>query len=168
MTLALSYDALKSHYPSSNPRSDAYVSQRDLFEAIGWDAFIGNPNYQNTCAIRVSLALVRAGASISPKSHNVLSGPNAGKGIEVNMARLARLLAGPGYLGAYEVLEGRSLGSARQARQGIIAFHGIAGYAGGGHIDLVDNHDTGDRCASSCYFGSEEVWFWPLRREPTG
>ncbi|WP_299969580.1 type VI secretion system amidase effector protein Tae4 [uncultured Roseobacter sp.] len=168
MTLSISYPTLKSGYPSSNPRSDAYVSQGDLFRSIGWDAFIGNPNYHNTCAIRVSLALVRAGVKISPKSHNILKGDHSGKGVEVNMNRLANLLAGPGYLGAYQVLEAATLGNARTARQGIIAFVGIPGYAGGGHIDLIDNHNTADQCASACYFGSEEVRFWPLSPGGTG
>lgn len=168
MTLSIAYPTLKAVYPSSNPRSDKYVSQGDLFREIGWDDYIGNPNYENTCAIRVSLALVRAGVKISPKSHNILKGPHEGKGVEVNMARLARLLARPGYFGAYETLTDGTLATAREARQGIIAFHGIPGYVGGGHIDLIDNHETADRCASSCYFGSTEVWFWPMPNLATG
>ncbi|MFV0491045.1 MAG: type VI secretion system amidase effector protein Tae4 [Pseudorhodobacter sp.] len=168
MSLSIAYDTLKSHYPSSNTRSAAYVSQGDLFREIGWEDFIGNPNYANTCAIRVSLALVRSGVTISPKSHNLLDGDHKGKGVEVNMARLARLLERPNYLGDYEVLSGDSLSTALETRQGIIAFHGIPGFSGGGHIDLIDNHSTADVCASSCYFGSNEVWFWPLARTVTG
>lgn len=168
MTLSITYNRLKAEYPSSNPRSATYISQGDLFREIGWDEFIDNPNYQNTCAIRVSLALVRIGVRIKPKSHNILKGDHAGKGVEVNMSRLAALLARPGYLGDYEILDGTTLGSALTARQGIIAFHGVPGYTGGGHIDLIDNHGTGDRCASACYFGSNEVWFWSVPNSTGG
>ncbi|MFP7674512.1 T6SS effector amidase Tae4 family protein [Marivita sp. S0852] len=168
MTLSIAYDTLKAEYPSSNPRSANFISRGDLFRQIGWDGFIGDPHYQNTCAIRVSLALVRVGVRISPKSHNILAGPHAGEGIEVNMARLARLLARPTYLGAYETLTNGTISTARAGRQGIVAFHRIPGFTGGGHIDLIDNHNTADRCASACHFGSDEVWFWPLPASATG
>jgi hypothetical protein len=35
-----------------------------LFQQIGWDDLIKNPAYGNTCAIRVSLALIRSGVTI--------------------------------------------------------------------------------------------------------
>lgn len=162
MTLSIGYNTLRSNYPSSNLRSTAYVSQADLFREIGWDDFIGNSHYANTCAIRVSLALVRSGVTISPKSHSLLAGPHKGKGVQVNMSRLAELLARPNYFGAYETLTGGTISSARLSRQGVIAFHRIPGYLGGGHIDLIDNRTTADVCSSQCYFQAEEIWFWPL------
>lgn len=162
MTLQIPYATLKANYSSSDPASDNYVSQADLFAQIGWDEFVGNPNYHNTCAIRVSLALVGAGYPLSAGSHRILAGPNKGKRIEVNMKTLANMLARPAWLGTPEKPAAPNPASAIRGRQGIIAFHGIPGYAGGGHIDLIDNTAASLRCASACYFDSREVWFWPL------
>jgi hypothetical protein len=162
MTVSLPYATLRANYSSSDRRSPAYLSQADLFREIGWDTFIGNPNYENTCAIRVSLALVKSGHEVRPGSHLILAGPHKGKRLQVSMTKLANLLAQPQWFGSYEVLVGATLGSGLRTRQGIIAFHGIPGYSGGGHIDLIDNHATSLTCASSCYFGAREVWFWPL------
>src|SRR5438067_5385461 len=47
----------------------AYPRKRDidhdaLFHLLGWDDLIKNPDYANTCAVRVSLALIRSGVHI--------------------------------------------------------------------------------------------------------
>ena len=51
--------ALLKNYPSNR-----VVSRDTLFQQIGWDDLIKNPGYGNTCAIRVSLALIRSGITI--------------------------------------------------------------------------------------------------------
>lgn len=100
--MRVNFDTLYKNYPSSDPSHPNYLSQRDLFTEIGWDDFIGNPNYHNTCAIRVSIAFVKSGVNIVPASHRIQKGPYAGKGIEVNMRRLATLMKRTSYLGEPE------------------------------------------------------------------
>lgn len=164
MTKAIPYQTLRANYAPSTPSRDGYVSLSDLYTQIGWQDFITDPNYQNTCAIRISLALVKSGFPLSAGSHRILSGEHKGKRVQVNMSRLADLLATPAWLGQPEIVSAANPSTGIKARQGIIAFHGIAGYSGGGHIDLIDNETASLRCASACYFGARETWFWPLAK----
>lgn len=164
MSISPPYSELRDAYPSNDVTQSGYISSDDLYRSIGWDDFMGDPNYANTCAVRVSLAFVRAGYRISPRSHRILKGDHSGEGVQVRMSSLASLLATERYLGNYEVLASRSLGAALATRQGVVAFHGIAGYSGGGHIDLITGSGSNSSCASSCYWGADEVWFWPLAR----
>lgn len=121
----VAFDELYANYPSSTTYRPNYVSQQDLFREIGWDALLNNPLYANTCAVRVSLAFVRSGIKISPKSHNILKGPHANKGLEVSMRRLADLLATTRYLGNYESYTSKTAQSGIGARKGVVAFNGI-------------------------------------------
>lgn len=163
MTLQIPYATLRANFASAEPSAAGYVSMADLYAQIGWDAYITDPNYQNTCAVRLSLALTGAGYPLGYGSHRALAGPHKGKRLQVNMQRLADMLARPAWLGKPETLEAPNPASGIKGRQGIIAFHGIPGYTGGGHIDLIENSPESLRCASTCYFGSREVWFWPLQ-----
>lgn len=165
--MRVTFDDLYGNYSSSDPARTNYVSHRDIFNEIGWEAYIDNPNYQNTCALRVSLAFVKAGYKISPKSHNILKGPHAGNGVQVSMRRLADLLAGNNYLGQYEDFTPDTAQRGIGARKGLVAFNSIPGYRGGGHIDLVLGAADAAQCASGCYYNSETIWFWPLLQSRT-
>lgn len=160
--ITVAFDTLNSNYSGSTPFKSNYVSQQDLFAEIGWDSFLNNPLYANTCAVRISLALVKSGIKIAPKSHNILKGTHSGKGIQVSMRRLADLLATPGYFGTPETFTPRTAQTGIAARKGIVAFNEIPGYAGGGHIDLVTGAAEAAQCASACYYQSRSIWFWPL------
>jgi hypothetical protein len=160
--MRVAFEELYDNYSSSDPSRRNYLSQRDLFNEIGWDAYVGEPNYHNTCALRVSLAFIKAGYKITPKSHNVLTGPQAGKGVQVSMRRLADLLAGNAYLGRYEAYTPKTAQTGIGARKGVVAFNRIPGFSGGGHIDLVLGAADAAQCASGCYYQSETIWFWPL------
>jgi hypothetical protein len=160
--MRVAFEELYDNYSSSDPSRRNYVSQRDLFNEIGWDAYVGDPNYHNTCALRVSLAFIKAGYKITPKSHNVVKGPQAGKGVQVSMRRLADLLAGNAYLGRYEAYTPKTAQAGIGARKGVVAFNRIPGFSGGGHIDLVLEAADAAQCASGCYYQSETIWFWPL------
>lgn len=162
MAVILPYSTLRANYSPSTPSQPDYVSQADLYKEIGWDAFVGNPNYGNTCAVRMSLALLKSGHEVNPGSHRILAGAYKGKRLQVNMSKLADLLAEDRWFGRPETLSSPDVSAALAARRGIIAFHGIPGYAGGGHIDLIDTNSASLRCASACYFDADEVWFWPL------
>mgnify|MGYP001084997769 CR=1 FL=1 len=55
------YDELVRVYPTTPPE--------ELFASLGgqWPSLVGNPNYKNTCAIRMSVALNAAGYTIPAK-----------------------------------------------------------------------------------------------------
>ncbi|MFS8124013.1 type VI secretion system amidase effector protein Tae4 [Rhizobium sp. BR 250] len=161
--MRVNFDTLYKNYPSSDPSHPNYLSQRDLFTEIGWESFIGNPNYHNTCAIRVSIAFVKSGINIVPASHRIQKGSYAGKGTEVNMRRLTTLMKRTSYLGEPEPFTPATARNGIGARNGVVAFNNIPGYTGGGHIDLVRGGSEATQCASACYYNSETIWFWPLQ-----
>ncbi|XUY29437.1 type VI secretion system amidase effector protein Tae4 [Agrobacterium sp. rho-8.1] len=161
--MRVNFDTLYANYPSSDVSRGTHVSQKDLFKEMGWDDFIGNPNYNNTCAIRVSIALVKSGVNIVPSSHKIQKGPFAGKGVQVSMRRLADLLAQNNYLGRHEDYTPATAQNGIGARKGVVAFNDIPGYSGGGHIDLVLGGADATQCGSHCYYNSKTIWFWPLQ-----
>ena len=159
--MAIPFQTLQLNNPSSNPGSMRYVSRETLFKEIGWDEFLDNNNYANTCAIRVSLAMLKSGLSLSNGSHRVLDGKLQGKRIEVNMRKLANRIEQSGQFAKAERYT-QDIYAHVRGRSGIIAFFNIPGYSGGGHIDLLDGSAPNMRCESDCYH-SQEVWFWPMR-----
>ncbi|WP_221625276.1 type VI secretion system amidase effector protein Tae4 [Burkholderia sp. Bp9090] len=53
------FSLLNSHYPDNRT-----VSREALYEELGWQDLVANPAYANTCAIRISLALVKSGMTL--------------------------------------------------------------------------------------------------------
>ncbi|MFV0386277.1 T6SS effector amidase Tae4 family protein [Paracoccus sp. (in: a-proteobacteria)] len=164
MTVQISYAQLRANFSSGTPSLPGYVSTADLFHEIGWDDFISNPSYQNTCAIRLCLALIKTGHPLSSGSHKILAGAYKGERVEVRMRTLAEKLAQPSWFGAPRVLEDRNVSNAIGSGQGVIAYFGLPGYSGGGHIDLIDGSAGALSCGTQCYNQADDVWFWPLQR----
>lgn len=52
-----SYAQVLQHFP-------AHTSRHDLYSEIGWDDLSNNPAYMNTCAVRMSYGLLRAGVPL--------------------------------------------------------------------------------------------------------
>jgi hypothetical protein len=153
------FTLLASHYPSNRN-----VPQEDLFREIGWDDLIGNPAYVNTCAIRVSLALIKAGTRIRGRLA-IKKGLFKGKAIEPGQAKLSLMLAEAAYFDKPEKFKTTAAEAAIGERKGVVAFWKIPGYLNGqgGHIDIVAPALGGIRvCGSGCYWDSSEVWFWSL------
>lgn len=152
-----SFNALRGHYPRL-----AEVSKKVLFEEIGWDDLIPNPDYDNTCAIRVSLALIKCGIHI-PGRMRIRRGAHKGALIEPGQARLSKMLAMPAMLGAPEKFDRGGVDAGIGERSGLVAFWGIPSYNNGGHIDIISPDDNGLKtCGSRCYFKSSGYWFWAL------
>lgn len=155
-----SFDSVARHYPSNKT-----ITQEALFKEIGWDDLIGNPAYHNTCAIRVSLALIKAGMSIGGRIA-VKRGPHKGKKIEPGQAKLANMLTNPAYFGVPEKIKRVDAERVIGLRHGVVSFWKIPGYlnGNGGHIDLIGSASGGLRaCGSDCYWNSADIWFWELR-----
>jgi len=136
------------------------IKRQALYESLGWSDIKDNESYKNTCAIRVSVALVAADVPVTGWLQ-IKAGPFKGKSVEPSQAKLSRWLAEN--WGQPEIFRGRE--EARRQigiRTGVVSFWGLPG-ASQGHMDLVKPDGNGlHECATSCYFDSREVWFWPV------
>jgi hypothetical protein len=147
----------------------AYPRRRDvshdaLFRLIGWDDLIKDPAYENTCAIRVSLALLRCGVHIPDGRMPIKAGTHKGKMIEPGQAKLSAILARSSMLGKPEKFSIGEMIAGIGERSGIASFFRlIPGIYEHGHIDVVSPMYGGVRtCGTDCYWDAKEVWFWPL------
>ena len=140
------------------------VSQAALFDEIGWEDLIDKDSYANTCAIRVSLALIKAGIKLKGRMA-IRKGPFKGALIEPGQARLAHMLASPALFGAPEKFGRDAAIAGIGQRMGLAAFLRIPGYLGGagGHIDIVLPSAGVKACGSECYWSCAEAWFRELR-----
>lgn len=145
-------------YPSQN------VNQAELFEEIGWGDLAGKPAYVNTCAIRMSLALIKSGLTI-PGRMRIKSGRNKGARIEPGQAKLSNILARPVYLGDPEKFKRLDAQDGIGVRSGIVSFFDINPQVetAQGHIDLVSQSAGRSLCGTSCFWLAKEIWFWPLK-----
>lgn len=150
--------AVMEHYPKSEVREV-------LYKRIGWDDVVNHPAFQDTCAIRMSLALLGAGVPLTGANMKVKAGSLKGRSIETGQGRLSqalRRLWGPPEVYRSETAANKGIG----ARRGVVSFVKIRVLgvpSNGGHIDLVFPAGSNFRqCARSCFFDSMEVWFWPL------
>lgn len=138
------------------------VTIDELYQEIGYPEYASSPYWHNTCAVRVSLALVAAGVAIHPGHLTIKAGRWAGKRIEQSQKRLAAFLADE--WGAPETF-GRALAQdGIGMRRGVVSFSRLwSPYDPQGHIDLIAP-DQWHRlmCEGSCYWEAVEVAFWPL------
>lgn len=160
MTIRPAFNTLWHNYHSSH-----IIKRPELFKEIGWDDLINNAAYENTCAIRISLALIKCGITIPDGRMQIKKGVYKGKRIEPGQAKLSLVLARASMLATPEKFKAREHENGIGNRTGIVSFfHLMPGIYENGHIDLVAPHDGGPRkCASDCWWSSKEVWFWPLK-----
>jgi len=154
------FDVLWTNYSSNK-----IIKQPELFREIGWDDLIDNDVYANTCAIRVSLALIKSGVTIPDARMRIKAGTHRGKRIEPGQSKLSHILAKRSMLGQPEKFKTGEYESGIGTRSGIVSFfHLVPGVYENGHIDLVIPQAGGaKKCASQCWWSSREVWFWPVR-----
>jgi hypothetical protein len=151
-----------NHYTSDRSRPD-YVSGEDLYREIGYDQAEltkQNPGYENTCATRMSLALIKSGVSFHGRLR-IKDGNHKGRTFEPGAKLLADQLARPRALGKPKVFKAADALTKLAGKKGIVFFWKIDGY-GGGHIDVIEQVNSVQVCNSACYFNSKEVWFWEL------
>lgn len=148
--------ALYMHFPRTTTREE-------LFASIGWNDLVNSPAYWDTCAIRMSDALLNAGVHLPGARMKAKAGPISGKYIEPGQAKLSNILKR--IWGAPEVYGSEAAARAGIGkRTGVVSFFRIRGGSGdGGHIDLIRMGDHGFQvCARSCFFKAVSIWFWPL------
>lgn len=161
--MKIKYALLKSKHYSSDRVNSSYMSGEDVYKEIGYgldDLMRQNPAYENTCAVRMSLALLKAGVRFTGRLR-IKDGSYKGETIEAGAKLLADQLARPTLFGKPDVFAPSDAMAQLNGKKGVILFWKITGY-GGGHIDLIETSSTERVCNSGCYFESKEIWFWPL------
>ena len=159
-----SFQTLKSNYYSSDEFSSSYVSASDLYAEVGIDhqaLLRENPAYINTCAARVSLALIKSGVTFNGRLA-IKSGDYKGKKLETGAKLLADQLMKPTVFGYPKLYTPKNFLSNIAGKKGVVFFWKMVGY-NGGHIDLIDGSNNQTVCSSACYLDSKEIWFWPLQ-----
>lgn len=158
------FQNLKKHHYSSEPSSDNYLSGAALYEEIGYkiDELIKqNAGYANTCATRMSIALIKAGVTFTGRLR-IKKGTYKERKIETGAKLLADQLMLDNVFGKPEIFTNASTAAAKiGAKKGVVFFWKITGYDGG-HIDLIETSNKLQICNSHCYFNCKEVWFWEL------
>ena len=72
------YAEILSNFPSVEG-----TDRTTLFNQMGWSEFLERRGYQNTCAIRMSIALQKSGIDLPHGGHRFLDGELNGKRLEV-------------------------------------------------------------------------------------
>lgn len=158
------YSSLKKNHYSSDPANSNYLSAKEVYSEAGYDLdklIAQNPAYENTCAVRMSLALIKAGINFNGRL-KIKSGPHKGKSIEPGAKLLADQLMKSHIFGKPEIYKPPDFLKKIRNRKGVVLFWKITGY-GGGHIDLIEVLNTVFICNSNCYMQSKEIWFWELK-----
>ena len=151
-----SFELLRLNFPKSE-------RQEQLFKEIGWTSLLNNDAYKDTCAIRMSVALLRSGVQLPTARMKITGGALRGKRIEPGQGKLSFILRR--LWGEPEKFSGEQAAMAAIGnRSGVVSFFRIhGGRTDGGHIDLVQGAPSGfPSCARSCYFHAASIWFWPL------
>jgi hypothetical protein len=100
-----SFEALKSNHYSSNKWSPEFVDGEALYQELGFDLnqlVKQNPGYVNTCAIRMSLALLNSGVAFSGRL-KIRAGKHKGRDVEPGAKLLADQLSHSSILGKPQV-----------------------------------------------------------------
>lgn len=158
------FSTLRSNYYSSSELQTNYVSGEKLYAEIGIDhatLIKQNPAYVNTCAARVSLALLKSGVSFSGRLA-AKSGTHKGQKLETGAKLLADQLKRSDVFGMPEIYNSTTFPTKVKGRKGVVFFWKMSDYQGG-HIDLIDSSSEYIVCSSACYFQAQEIWFWPLK-----
>jgi len=150
------------HFPDTQT-----VSREELYHWLGYPENIDNINFENTCAIRLSLALLGAGYP-NPGAWPIKAGKYKGRAIETKQRNLSNWLARQ--LGQPEKFKsGQDAESKIGARRGIVSFFSIYYGTQQGHIAIVAKEqwnkfarcgNESDDAPTGCYWTSREVWFW--------
>lgn len=159
-----SFSALKANHSSSEFTSPDYVAAEAVYKELGYelaDLLKQNPGYANTCATRMSLAMLKSNVPFAGRLR-IKDGPYKGKTFEPGAKRLADALSTGNALGKPVVMtDPTKAATTVGTKRGVIFFWKVSGYDVG-HIDLVEPLNSAQTCHSHCYFNCKEVWFWEL------
>ncbi|EHF2936787.1 hypothetical protein J0927_003679 [Salmonella enterica subsp. enterica serovar Derby] len=160
------FSVLKSNHNSSSFESPDFVDSKDFYAGIGYDQGKLGAQFENTCAARMSVALIKTGVKFKGRLLPIKEGKWKGRSIETGAKNLADILSQATVFGKPAVWRDPTkfqteLGN----KKGVVFFWKIDGYNGGSgsHIDLIEPTSAGAVCHSHCYFTCKQIWFWELR-----
>ena len=116
----------------------------------------GGCNYSNTCAVRLSSALIAANPAfkkVFAMSSGNICGPHGNKRGAQDLAAVLRTVFGG-------IDQSPKNAKEISGKKGIICFMGISGYGGQGHITLWDKTYSVD--GGEYWDSSSPIWFWRL------
>ncbi|MDA8708717.1 type VI secretion system amidase effector protein Tae4 [Hellea sp.] len=138
-----------------------FVKLKDNYSTDSTSVHRCSINFPNTCAIRMSEAIVKA----EPKYLDIFKAATINKcphGYIRGAQDLAKVLSSRSALGPRSFGWGAQPSGKRPAnatgKKGIVCFMNIPGFSGQGHIDLWN--DTVP--VGSDYWDSETIWMWKL------
>lgn len=137
------FTTLNSNFPTED--------REQFFKDMGWDDLIPNTAYTNTCAMRVSVCLVKCGMTFPTGEIKILKGDHEGKRIKIRWNELEDVLKAA-WGDPTSVTPTNS--EACKPYQGVVAFEKLpSGYSG--HIDVLDGPN--ESCLHAAYFGSDKI-----------
>jgi hypothetical protein len=155
---------LRMHFPDTES-----VGPDELYQWIGYPENIPDINFENTCAIRMSLALMGAGFP-NPGTYPIKAGKYKGRMIETRQKKLSTFLVKQ--LGQPEKFkQGQSAEKGIGSRHGIVSFFQLHGSTDNqGHISIFAKNKweifrcgpESDHRPTGCYWSAVEIWFWPF------
>lgn len=166
MTMHLNFQNLWNTYPTADD-----LPHDTLFDNLGWSDLKTDPKYDNTCAIRMSLCLIRNKVDL-PGRIKIKNNPYKDKLIEPGQVKLTNILASPRFLGEPQKFKLEKRDEILRDKQGIVSFMKIPSYvvdgALSGHIDLVKHGKflffwNTLLCPSGCHWNAQEFWFWAVK-----
>ncbi|WP_225975710.1 T6SS effector amidase Tae4 family protein [Kosakonia cowanii] len=117
------YEQLKRQHYSSNDMRAGFVDSDPLFSEIGYDfkaLLRQGDQYENTCAVRMSLALLKCNIEFSGR-FTIRKGPLKGKKFEMGAKLLADQLNKPHIFGSAEIYTDKVEGGrALLKRRGVV------------------------------------------------
>ena len=121
-----------------------------FFKEMGWDKLIGDKNYENTCAMRVSVCLVRLGMSFPTGEIKILKGKHKGKRVKIRWNELENVLT---------KAWGKPTAVTPTTAEGCKKYQGVIVF------EKLPADDQGDRypghikttCLYGSYFGSDKI-----------
>ena len=121
-----SFTTLMSNHYSSDSNSSNYKEREDVYKEIGYDAdalIKQNSAYQHTCAVRMSLALLKSGVYFgTPTSRlKIKDGAHKDRYVGTGAKTLADALSKPTSLG--KPLTGKKAEEAMKTKKGVVFFH---------------------------------------------
>lgn len=129
------YGDLKRFYPT--------MEKKALFDLLGgeWPLLVSNPNYNNTCAVRLSFAMIKSGMSIPKKHREGIDGDNNNLIIKVATFNLFLTNLIGDFDWGMSKPPGSSISVSDLPKQtGIIIYH-VHWDDATGHIDLWDRNN---------------------------
>lgn len=133
--MTISFYDLSEYYPT--------LPKSDLFSALGgqWPQLKNNPNYNNTCAIRLSVALKMAGLPVPNQFKEAIDGKGNPLILKVvTMSKFLESSLGPQYWGMSKEPSVPLKMSHIPKISGIIVYHASWSDATG-HFDLWDGYN---------------------------